>query len=83
MLTTAKWIFEERRTMLKLRMMGTPADLQKARQILLQLEEENRVYIGSISGMYANKETNEFYRMYAEIKTPRKGKNNYEGEEKR
>ena len=62
--------------MIKLRMMGTPEELQRSRTILLRMEEEGKITVQSLSAMYANKDTEIFFRMYAEIKTARKGKNN-------
>ena len=61
--------------MIKLRMMGTPEELQRFRTILLRMEEEGKINVQSLSAMYANKDTEIFFRMYAEIKTARKGKN--------
>lgn len=61
--------------MIKLRMMGTPEELQRFRTILLRMEEEGKITVQSLSAMYANKDTEIFFRMYAEIKTARKGKN--------
>ena len=61
--------------MIKLRMMGTPEELQRFRRILLRMEEEGKITVQSLSAMYANKDTEIFFRMYAEIKTARKGKN--------
>ena len=61
--------------MIKLRMMGTPEELQRFRTILLRMEEEGKITVQSLSAMYANKDTEFFFRMYAEIKTARKGKN--------
>ena len=61
--------------MIKLRMMGTPEELQRFRTILLRMEEEGKINVKSLSAMYANKDTEIFFRMYAEIKTARKGKN--------
>jgi hypothetical protein len=38
------------------------------------MEDEGKITIQSLSAMYANKDTEIFFRMYAEIKTARKGK---------
>ena len=59
--------------MIKLRMMGTPEELHRFRTILLRMEEEGKITVQSLSAMYANKDTEIFFRMYAEIKNSEKG----------
>ena len=61
--------------MIKLRMMGTPEELQRFRTILLRMEEEGKITVQSLSAMYANKDTEIFYRIYAEMKKGRMRKN--------
>ena len=50
--------------MVKLRAMGTKKELKWVRKVL---ERDKRIIVISISEMYANKGTNRYYRMYADI----------------
>ena len=50
--------------MVKLRAMGTKKELKWVRKVL---ERDKRIIAISISEMYANKGTNRYYRMYADI----------------
>lgn len=68
--------------MIKVRMMGTPEELQQFRRTILRMEHNNEITILSMSGMYSNRDTEKYYRMYADVKTLRNGENNY-GENKK
>ena len=50
--------------MVKLRAMGTKNELKWVRKVL---ERDKRIKVISISEMYANKGTNRYYRMYADV----------------
>ncbi len=50
--------------MVKLRAMGTKNELKWVRKVL---ERDKRIKVLSISEMYANKGTNRYYRMYADV----------------
>ena len=61
--------------MIKVRMMGTPEELQQFRRTILRMEHNNEITILSMSGMYSNRDTEKYYRMYADVKTLRNGEN--------
>lgn len=50
--------------MLKIRLQGTTQDLKWFRKILEHQEEVN---VLQVSDIYANKGTNKYFRMYAEV----------------
>lgn len=63
--------------MIKVRMMGTPEELQQFRRMILRMERNKELSVISMSGMYANRDTERFYRMYADVNTLRNGENNH------
>ena len=50
--------------MLKIRLQGTPKDIQWFRKIL---ERDKRIHLIDFSGMFTNKGTNRYFRVYAEV----------------
>ena len=63
--------------MIKVRMMGTPEELQQFRRMILQMERNKEISVISMSGMYANRDTERYYHMYADVNTLRNGENNH------
>ena len=55
--------------MLKIRMQGTKKDLHWFRRIL---ERQEGVDVKSVSEPFANKETNKYFRVYAEVERTEK-----------
>lgn len=50
--------------MLKIRLQGTPKDIQWFRKIL---ERDKRIHLIDFSEMFTNKGTNRYFRVYAEV----------------
>ena len=55
--------------MLKIRLQGTTKDLKLFRKIL---ERDRRITVLSVSEPFANKGTNKYFRVYADIEKNRK-----------
>ena len=56
-----------RRTGMKIRVMGTEAECQAAREYYRGLEKESGVKSVSISGNYPNRGSNTIFRVYVEV----------------
>ena len=64
--------------MVKLRITGTPQELNGFRKLLNHMAHRNDIEILDMSGMYANIDSDVFYRMYVQVRT--KGKEERENE---
>ncbi len=68
--------------MVKLRMMGTPEELNGFRKLLNHMAHRNDIEIIEMSGMYANKDTETYYRMYANVRTKRKEEREHDNQKR-
>ena len=57
--------------MLKIRLQGTPNDIKWFKKIL---ERDKRIQLNDFSEMFANKGTNRYFRVYAEVEKSERAK---------